>query len=105
MFINKPQTLTRSFLLHLQERAYSTLHSDSGQTLVIATSGITTGTQPNSFTLIALADTLFAGTNPKQLLRLAIWKGVYKIESAVQAVGRVARVQGQVRCISHAVHW
>ncbi len=60
-----------------KERAYSALHNDSGTTLVIATSGITTG------------------TNPKSLFRVALWKGVRSIDTAVQTSRRCARTRGQ----------
>ncbi len=44
---------------------------------MIATSGITTG------------------TNPKALLKLSIWGGVWSVEAAVQAIGRCCRISGQ----------
>ena len=57
--------------------AYAALHSDEGRVLVIATSGITTG------------------TNPKSLFRVALWKGIWDIASGCQASGRCARKKGQ----------
>ena len=69
-----------------KETAYSALHNDSGTTLVIATSGITTG------------------TNPKSLFRVALWKGVWSIDNAVQASGRCARTRGQ-KGVAKLVTW
>jgi hypothetical protein len=61
-----------------KERAFSALHSDTGTTLVIATSGITTG------------------TNPQALFRTVVWKDIWSIENAIQCIGRTARKAGQV---------
>jgi hypothetical protein len=69
-----------------KERAYDALHNDSGTTLVIATSGITTG------------------TNPKSLFRVALWKGVWSIDNAVQASGRCARTRGQ-KGVAKLITW
>jgi hypothetical protein len=81
-----------------KERAFSALHSDTGTTLVIATSGITTGRRRRSTHAKWCTHIQhdFTGTNPQALFRTLVWKDIWSIENAIQCIGRTARKPGQV---------
>jgi len=35
------------------------------------------------------------GTNPQELLRTVVWKGIWRLENFLQCIGRTARMPGQ----------